>query len=102
MLFFPGDERAITLWRKRRVQTPPWCREQVALFAAKARLDVEGQAPLIGREAIAAFLEKTLQESRASSAKKLGPTPQGPGSNRLEIREIRQPPTRGRMPDQSG
>jgi dihydroxy-acid dehydratase len=72
MLFFPGDERAITLWRKAAAFNSAQVPEQVALFAAKARLDVEGQAPLVGKEAIAAFLEKTLQESKGLLREELG------------------------------
>jgi dihydroxy-acid dehydratase len=72
MLFFPGDERAITLWRKAAAFNSAQMPEQVALFAAKARLDVEGQAPLVGKEAIAAFLEKTLQESKGLLREELG------------------------------
>ena len=72
MLFFPGDERAITLWRKAAAFNSAQVPEQVDLFAAKARLDVEGQAPLVGREAIAAFLEKTLQEGKGLLREELG------------------------------
>jgi dihydroxy-acid dehydratase len=72
MLFFPGDERAITLWRKAAAFNSAQVPEQVALFAAKARLDVEGQAPLVGKEAIAAFLEKTLRESKGLLREELG------------------------------
>ncbi len=72
MLFFPGDERAITLWRKAAAFNSALVPEQVALFAAKARLDVEGQAPLVGKEAIAALLEKTLQESKGLLREELG------------------------------
>jgi dihydroxy-acid dehydratase len=72
MLFFPGDERAITLWRKAAAFNSAQVPEQVALFAAKARLDVEGQAPLVGKEAIAAFLERTLQESKGLLREELG------------------------------
>ena len=72
MLFFPGDERAITLWRKAAAFNSAQVPEQVALFAAKARLDIEGQEPVIGREAIAAFLDKTLQESKGLLREELG------------------------------
>ena len=72
MLFFPGDERAITLWRKAAAFNSALVPEQIDLFAAKARLDVEGQAPIVGREAIAAFLEKTLQESKGLLREELG------------------------------
>jgi dihydroxy-acid dehydratase len=72
MLFFPGDERAITLWRKAAAFNSAQVLEQVDLFAAKARLDVEGQAPIVGKEAIAAFLEKTLQESKGLLREELG------------------------------
>jgi dihydroxy-acid dehydratase len=72
MLFFPGDERAITLWRKAAAFNSAQLAEQVVLFAAKARLDIEGQEPLIGKEAIAAFLDKTLQESKGLLREELG------------------------------
>ena len=72
MLFFPGDERAITLWRKAAAFNSAQIPEQVALFAAKARLDIEGQEPIVGKEAIAAFLEKTLQESKGLLREELG------------------------------
>jgi dihydroxy-acid dehydratase len=72
MLFFPGDERAITLWRKAAAFNSAQVPEQVALFAAKARLDIEGQEPVIGREAITAFLDKTLQESKGLLREELG------------------------------
>ena len=78
MLFFPGDERAITLWRKAAAFNSAQVPEQVDLFAAKARLDVEGQAPLVGREAIAAFLEKTLQEGKGLLREELGQLRQDP------------------------
>ncbi|MGD1018884.1 MAG: dihydroxy-acid dehydratase [Verrucomicrobiia bacterium] len=72
MLFFPGDERAITLWRKAAAFNSAQVPEQAVLFAAKARLDVEGQEPLIGRETITAFLEKTLRESKGLLREELG------------------------------
>ena len=72
MLFFPGDERAITLWRKAAAFNSAQLAEQVALFAAKARLDIEGREPLIGRESIAAFLDQTLQESKGLLREELG------------------------------
>src|ERR1035438_2603762 len=72
MLFFPGDERAITLWRKAAAFNSALVPEQVALFAAKARLDIEGQESLIGKDAIAAFLEKTLQGSKGLLREELG------------------------------
>jgi dihydroxy-acid dehydratase len=72
MLFFPGDERAITLWRKAAAFNSAQVPEQVALFAAKARLDIEGREPLIGKDAIAAFLDKTLQESKGLLREELG------------------------------
>jgi len=72
MLFFPGDERAITLWRKAAAFNSAQVAEQAALFAAKARLDIEGREPLIGREAIAAYLDRTLQESKGLLREELG------------------------------
>jgi dihydroxy-acid dehydratase len=72
MLFLPGDERAITLWRKAAAFNSALVPEQVVLFAAKARLDIEGQEPVIGKEAIAAFLEKTLAESKGLLREELG------------------------------
>jgi dihydroxy-acid dehydratase len=72
MLFFPGDERAITLWRKAAAFNSAQLPEQVVLFAAKAKLDIEGQEPLVGRDAIAAWLEKTLNESGGRLREELG------------------------------
>jgi dihydroxy-acid dehydratase len=63
MLFFPADERALLLWRKAAAFNAADLPAQLALFTPKAKLDVEGQDALRGREAIAAFLEKNLQES---------------------------------------
>src|SRR5664280_1262277 len=72
MLFFPGDERAITLWRKAAAFNSAQLPEQIALFAAKAKLDIEGQEALVGRDAIAAWLEKTLKESGGRLREELG------------------------------
>jgi dihydroxy-acid dehydratase len=54
--FFPGDERAITLWRKAAAFNAVNRDAQLALFTDKARVDVEGREPLLGKEAIAGFL----------------------------------------------
>ncbi|HTS17056.1 MAG TPA: dihydroxy-acid dehydratase [Verrucomicrobiae bacterium] len=78
MLFFPGDERAITLWRAAAAFNSALVPEQVAVFAAKARLDIEGQEPIVGREAITAFFEKTLQESKGLLRQELGQLRQDP------------------------
>jgi dihydroxy-acid dehydratase len=72
MLFFPGDERAITLWRKAAAFNSAQLPEQIALFAAKAKLDIEGQEALVGRDAIAGWLEKTLKESGGRLREELG------------------------------
>ncbi|HUJ08647.1 MAG TPA: dihydroxy-acid dehydratase [Verrucomicrobiae bacterium] len=72
MLFFPGDERAISLWRKAAAFNSAQLPEQVVLFAAKAKLDIEGQESLVGRDAIAAWLEKTLKESGGRLREELG------------------------------
>jgi len=72
MLFFPGDERAITLWRKAAAFNAAQLPEQVALFAAKAKLDVEDGEQLAGRDAIAAYLDKALRESGGRLREELG------------------------------
>ncbi len=72
MLFFPGDERAITLWRKAAAFNSAQLPEQTVLFAAKAKLDIEGQEAIVGRDAIAAWLEKTLKESGGRLREELG------------------------------
>jgi dihydroxy-acid dehydratase len=72
MLFFPGDERAITLWRKAAAFNSAQLPEQTLLFAAKAKLDIEGQEALVGRDAIAAWLENTLKESGGRLREELG------------------------------
>ncbi len=72
MLFFPGDEHAITLWRKAAAFNAAQLNEQVDLFGAKARLDIEGGESLRGREAIAAYLEDTLKTSGGLLREELG------------------------------
>jgi dihydroxy-acid dehydratase len=72
MLFFPGDERAITLWRKAAAFNSAQLPEQVALFAAKATLDVEGGEKLVGRDAIAGHLDKLMKESGGLLRAELG------------------------------
>jgi len=54
--FFPGDIASITLWRKAAAFNTGNLGAQLVLFADKARLDVEGHEPLLGRDAIAAHL----------------------------------------------
>lgn len=54
--FFPGDPAAITLWRKAAAFNTANRDAQLVLFTDKARLDVEGREPLLGKEAIAGFL----------------------------------------------
>jgi len=51
--FFPGDIIAITLWRKAAAFNTADRQAQSVLFAEKARLDLPGQPPLLGRDAIA-------------------------------------------------
>jgi dihydroxy-acid dehydratase len=63
MLFFPADPVAITLWRKAAAFNAADREAQLACFAVKARLDMEGREPMIGHEAIGAFLDSTLTGS---------------------------------------
>jgi dihydroxy-acid dehydratase len=64
MMFFPADERAIILWRKAAAFNAADLATQLSIFSHTAILDVEGlEAPLKGREAIGAYLQKILQES---------------------------------------
>ncbi len=78
MMFFPADPAAITLWRKAAAFNAANLEAQIACFAAKARLDVEGQEPLLGRDAVASFLEKTLAESQGRLREELATFRNGP------------------------
>jgi dihydroxy-acid dehydratase len=64
MMFYPADERAITLWRKAAAFNGLDVSAQASLFTAKAILDVSGQEPVKGREAIAEFLTKIQTEAK--------------------------------------
>ena len=72
MLVFPADAMAITLWRKAAAFNSANAEAQGALFHAKARLDVEGGDKLEGREAVAAWLQQTLADSRGLLREELG------------------------------
>jgi len=63
LLHFPADPIAITLWRKAAAFNAADREAQLACFGGKARLDFEGREPMIGLEAVGAFLDKTLAES---------------------------------------
>ncbi len=72
MSVFAADEKAITLWRKAAGFNAGDLESQTALFAAKARLDVEGQGALEGSAAISSYLETTLRESKGLVREELG------------------------------
>ena len=72
MEFMAGDETAITLWRKAAAFNAGDVEAQAALFAGKAKLEVEDQEPLVGREAIAGYLAKVTQESKGLLREELG------------------------------
>ncbi len=72
MQFLPADTTAITLWRKAAGFNAADVAAQVVLFSPKARLDVEGQEPLLGREAIGAFLTKSIADSKGLVREELG------------------------------
>lgn len=63
IVFFPADEKAIILWRKAAAFNSVDLDTQVAIFAEKAQLAIEGQEVLKGREAIAAYLGQVLRDS---------------------------------------
>ncbi|HRY51766.1 MAG TPA: dihydroxy-acid dehydratase [Candidatus Paceibacterota bacterium] len=72
MDFFAADPITITLWRKAAGLNAANLEAQVSLFSEKAVLAIEGQEPVKGREAIAAFLDKTMKESHGLIREELG------------------------------
>jgi dihydroxy-acid dehydratase len=78
MMFFPGDERAITLWRKAAAFNSAQVTEQVMLFGERSVVDVEGQGMKVGHEAIRTWLETTLRESGGRLREEMGEWRKGP------------------------
>jgi len=72
MQFLPADEIAITLWRKAAAFNAGELEAQTALFSAKAKLEVEGREPLVGSEAIAAYLAQIIQDGKGLVREELG------------------------------
>jgi len=78
LMFFPADPAAITLWRKAAGFNAANLEAQTVCFAAKARLDIEGKDPIIGRDAIAAYLKDMLANSHGLLREELATLRNGP------------------------
>ena len=72
MEFLPADPTAITLWRKAAAFNSGDVPAQAVLFAANAKLEIDGQPTLEGREAIQAYLEQVTRESKGLLREELG------------------------------
>ncbi len=64
MLFLPGDERAITLWRDAAAWNAGDIEGQLAAYDAQAELQVEPGNALTGHAAIRPWLEQKLNEAK--------------------------------------
>jgi dihydroxy-acid dehydratase len=72
MLFFPGDERAITLWRDAAAWNAGDIDAQVALFSEKSQVKVTGGVPLKGKADVRTAIEQAAQQARGLSRAELG------------------------------
>jgi dihydroxy-acid dehydratase len=64
MMFFPGDERAITLWRDAAAWNAGDIEGQLAVYAEDATLQVDASTMLKGHAELRAAIEQKLKEAR--------------------------------------
>jgi dihydroxy-acid dehydratase len=72
MLLFPADPKAITLWRKAAAWNSGDWDAIEAVFAPDAKMEIEGQGLLEGREAILGYLKDIRSNSEGVLRQELG------------------------------
>lgn len=78
MLFFPGDERSVALWRVATAWNVGDAESQLDAYADEAELKVDAETVLRGREAIRAWLVQKLAEAKGRLRAELASLKQTP------------------------